>query len=1034
MRNIYRNLLILIGLMLITASPIFAQSVGRTSRETIFAVTTTNKLFSFNSTTPGTISTPVTITGLQSGETIVGIDFRPATRTLFAVGSTSRVYTINTMTGAATMVGAAPFTPALDGTEFAVDFNPSPDRIRLVGRTQNLRLNPNDGTVVSTPASDPAVAFDTGDTNTGKTPNITGQAYTNNYAGVGGTATTLYDIDSTLDVLVTQGSVNSAPVSPNSGRLFTVGSLGIDVTNVGDLDISDVSGTAYAAYTLNGDSSSKLYTVNLQTGRATLVGGIGPAGTEQVSSIAVALTGETLLGLTTTNSLVSFSATAPGTILGSKQITGLLSGENLLGIDYRPATGQLISVGSSGTVYSINPATGVATAVGPTTVTPSGTAFGVDFNPAPDRIRFVSNTGQDLRLNPDNGTVAGTDKPLAYAATDPNGGKVPSVVAAAYTNNVAGTAANATTLYEIDSNLDTLIIQGSVNATPTSPNDGTLFTLAPLGVNTTNNASLDISGVSGVAYAALNLMGETSTKLYRVALPTVAQTTAVTTLVGVIGDGTQQFVGVTTAPTQVEVVLGLTADGRLVRFNARKPDTIIGAPVTVTGLQSGETLVGIDFRPVSGILYGLSSGSRIYTINPVTGAATQVGSAALNPALMGTAFGFDFNPVPDRIRITTNSTQDLRANPNNGAVAAVDGALKFRMGDPNMAATPNIVGSAYTNNFGGARVTTLYNIDSKLDILTTQGTTPDVTPAISPNDGTQLTVGALGVDASDTVGFDISEGSNTAYAAIQLTGETSSRFYTIDLTTGKANPVGTTPIGGAAPLALTDITVLSNVNLSVVANAPGTPVIAGNNATYTIVLGNGNSQDLGAITLNTTVPANTTFVSIAPPTGFTCTNPAAGGTGAITCTGMSLPGNSTATFTLVVLAGGTMNGAMAPLAVTITNNSSDISNVRFNNSSSTGTATINQPGPSVTANDIKIVNGALNATISGTVNFIGTTVLVNGTPFANAPKLKKNNTKLVQKGKLMNGMSINKAIPKGTQVTLTFLNSTGGATVVMFTR
>lgn len=1031
------TILFAVILMLVAFSTVMAQqTVGRTGRETIFAVTTSNRLFSFSSITPGTISTPVAITGLQSGENILSIDFRPATRTLYAVGSTSRVYVINTTTGAATLVGTGPFTPALTGTQLAMDFNPSPDRIRLVGNTgQNLRINPDNGVVVSTDASDPTVAFDAMDVNTGKTPKIFGCAYTNNFAGVGGTATTLYNIDADLDTLVTQGSLNSAPVSPNSGRLFTVGSLGINVTETGDMDISDVSGLAYGAFNLMGENFSRFYTINLATGRATFMGQIGPNNTETVRAITTALTGENILGATADNRLVLFNATAPNTILASKSITGIRDGDTLLGIDYRPATGQLMAVGKLGNVYNINPTSGVATVIGTPAAMPTGNSFGVDFNPAPDRIRFVGNDGQDLRLNPDTGAIAGTDKTLAFDAADANAGATPNIVGAAYTSNVAGTPATGTTLYEIDSTIDSLVIQGSVNATPINPNDGVIFTMAPLGVKVTDNVSFDISGVSGIAYAAMTLEGETSTKLFRIALPTVPQATAVATMVGtgVIGDGSQRITAISTVP-QVENLFGLTMDNRLVRFNPRNPAAFIGAPLAVTGLQTGENLLGIDYRPVSGILFGLGSTSRVYTINPATGAATQVGSAPFTPALSGTEFGFDFNPVPDRIRLVGNTGQDLRLNPNNGALAATDGMLRFNMGDVNAGQTPSLAGSAYTNNFGGTRATTLYNIDSKLDTLTTQGTTPPVTPVISPNDGIQLTVGRLGVDTTDTVGFDISESSNRAYAAMQLTGETSSRLFTVNLDTGAATQVGTMPIGGAAPVVLRDITTVSNVNLSVVAFTGTAPVIAGNNITYTVVVGNGNSEALSNVVLASAVPANTTFVSTTAPTGFTCQNPAANGTGAITCTGTSLAPNSTATFVITVRAGGTMSNLMAPLSAMVTTASSDISTVRFDNTTSSAAAVINQPGPSIAAAGVKIANDSIKATINGAVPFSGTALLVNGVAFSSPAKLKKNNTVLVQKGKLANGMSIKQALPKGATATLTFTNSNGGVTVVMVTR
>ena len=53
--------------------------------EPIVALTSDNRLITFDSAAPATSTETVTITGVASGETLVGIDYRPATGTLFAV-------------------------------------------------------------------------------------------------------------------------------------------------------------------------------------------------------------------------------------------------------------------------------------------------------------------------------------------------------------------------------------------------------------------------------------------------------------------------------------------------------------------------------------------------------------------------------------------------------------------------------------------------------------------------------------------------------------------------------------------------------------------------------------------------------------------------------------------------------------------------------------------------------------------------------------------------------------------------------------
>jgi len=245
-----------------------------------------------------------------------------------------------------------------------------------------------------------------------------------------------------------------------------------------------------------------------------------------------------------------------------------------------------------------------------------------------------------------------------------------------------------------------------------------------------------------------------------------------------------------------ELVTGLTVTNTLVTFDSATPGAV-SAPVAITGLGAGEFLVAIDRRPATGQLYGLGSASHLFIINTVTSAATQVGSSGAF-TLSGTAFGFDFNPTVDRIRVTTTTTQNLRLNPNDGMLAATDSALAYATGDANFGATPRIVGSAYTNNFSAAITTTLYDIDSNLDILATQ---------IPPNNGVLNTVGALGVNTSDLVGFDISGLTGTAFASLTAPGAATSSLFTVNLATGAGTLVGT--IG--ASVALLDIAVTAAV-------------------------------------------------------------------------------------------------------------------------------------------------------------------------------------------------------------------------------
>jgi hypothetical protein len=242
-----------------------------------------------------------------------------------------------------------------------------------------------------------------------------------------------------------------------------------------------------------------------------------------------------------------------------------------------------------------------------------------------------------------------------------------------------------------------------------------------------------------------------------------------------------------------EVFAGAAPKGRLVLFSSDDPGDV--AVVKVKGLQHGEEILGLDMRPATGQLYALGSSSRIYTIDYVAGTATAVGPGPFTPALNGTRFGFDFNPTVDRIRIVSDTGQNLRAHPDTGAIAAVDGDLNYATNDPAAGVMPAVVAAAYINNdTNPATGTVLFDIDTALDTLVMQN---------PPNSGTLVTVGALGLDVAYAGGFDVAASDGTAYAAIAVRKDHQGRprragLYTIDLTTGQATFVGR--IGGPTPL------------------------------------------------------------------------------------------------------------------------------------------------------------------------------------------------------------------------------------------
>lgn len=238
-----------------------------------------------------------------------------------------------------------------------------------------------------------------------------------------------------------------------------------------------------------------------------------------------------------------------------------------------------------------------------------------------------------------------------------------------------------------------------------------------------------------------------------------------------------------------ETVFALTASQSLIRFNAGTPRRI-EQRLAVSGLAAGETLVGIDFRVARGVLYGLTSAGRLVTLDTATARATPVGTAPA-VALQGTRFGVDFNPAADRLRVVSDTGQNLRLHPDTGALAATDPPLAAATaGGP----APVIAGAGYTYNKTNEKLTTNYAIDIGRGWLVTQGSIEGVEPVVSPNTGRIADVGALGTGPVDDAAFDIADIHNAALAALRVGGRT--RLYAIDLATGRATLLGSVGDGG----------------------------------------------------------------------------------------------------------------------------------------------------------------------------------------------------------------------------------------------
>lgn len=515
--------------------------------------------------------------------------------------------------------------------------------------------------------------------------------------------------------------------------------------------------------------------------------------------------------LTSENRLVYF-ARASGAVRGSMEISGLPANESIVGVDFRPAGGELIALGTSGTLYAVDTSTGAATVkstlVADSTDTTSpfggldGEVFGVNFNPVADRLRVVSNSGQNLRINVDTGATS-TDGNLNPGA--------PSVTTAAYSNSFS--AACRTRLYVIDTAANKLFLQDP-------PNSGTLTEIGDLSVAGNAGAVFEVITLSSGSNRALALLpAANGAMVYDLDLNDG-------TLVSGRGlrlrDG-ESLLGVSAAPPETAPaqapgdLLGVTVNNQVVSFNRGAPGKLC-TQAPIGGLAAGEDIVGIDLRPADGDLYALSNAGNLYTVDVTTGGATLKSTLVADAmdttepftALPDGDFGFGFNPVPDRLRVVSRTGQNFRINVDTGSTTT-DAALS--------PAPMAVQAVAYTNAYAGATTTALFAVDVSSAALTliggnpaTGGACPD--DASNPNCGNVTAVGPLGVaDMADVDGFDIdgAPGATTGFLALRLGTATTSSLYVVDLATGAATPppgVANPTIGGGQ--ALRDLTLASN--------------------------------------------------------------------------------------------------------------------------------------------------------------------------------------------------------------------------------
>ena len=236
----------------------------------------------------------------------------------------------------------------------------------------------------------------------------------------------------------------------------------------------------------------------------------------------------------------------------------------------------------------------------------------------------------------------------------------------------------------------------------------------------------------------------------------------------------------------------------------------IAAPDEAQTFDLSAKLHAIAYRPVTGDLLGIGDG-MIYTINPATGELTDLGASFGEDATIGEGamVAFDFNNAIDAVRAVSSTGDNLVYFPEgfgdnddraNTVVRMTD--LAWAEGDANADVTPNVFANAYTNAIAGmtAESTFQYALDANANALI----------SVANNDGTLASIGYVTVDG-ETVdlsamgGFDIvsaEEGSDAAYAILQMDGADTAGLYSIDLESGAATLLSDLGMGGFSGFAV----------------------------------------------------------------------------------------------------------------------------------------------------------------------------------------------------------------------------------------
>ncbi len=458
-----------------------------------YVLTTSNALVGIDSSN-GRTGDSLAITGLQASENLFDIDYRNADGRMWALSTLGNLYTIDLETGAATLQSTLSVT--LNATEtYSIDFNPTVDRLRIIG---------TDDMSYATNVENGVTATNGSLTLSGAPANgvVVDAAYTDTFSTTTGRGTTLFSIDAQNGALYTQNVM--------TGALTQVATLGVTgLQDIQGYDIDPETQQGLAVFQVNGDTA--LYRVSTSAA-ATLVSELELDGETAIGFTTVTTANPTVVGLNSTNQVFTFRATEPETISTPVAPANLTAGESLIAIDYSTVADRFFLIGrnagASSTLYSM-PAAGVATAPTLTNIAllnptlAAGVEYSIDINPTNGGLRLVGSDDSNAAVNVTTGVVTrgmtnGTLNPTTF-----------DLAAHAYTNSISG-AVVPTELRAVDTVSGNLVQQNFIA-------DANVTDLGiDLGTNVVRPAAFDIRYSSDYGLLGLKDQLTTQTTLYTI--------------------------------------------------------------------------------------------------------------------------------------------------------------------------------------------------------------------------------------------------------------------------------------------------------------------------------------------------------------------------------------------------------------------------------------------------------------------------------------------------------------------------------------